>query len=58
MGRTACLGSARGTIIPGMSTYVQTVLGQMLAYASDPGTGRVVPGIAVLGEVMNSFRAS
>lgn len=26
---------------------VQTVLGQMLAYSSDPGTGRVVPGIAV-----------
>jgi uncharacterized lipoprotein YddW (UPF0748 family) len=26
---------------------VQTVLGQMLAYTSDPGTGRVVPGIAV-----------
>jgi uncharacterized lipoprotein YddW (UPF0748 family) len=26
---------------------VQTVLGQMLAYAADLGTGRVVPGIAV-----------
>jgi uncharacterized lipoprotein YddW (UPF0748 family) len=26
---------------------VQTVLSQMLAYSSDPGTGRVVPGIAV-----------
>jgi len=26
---------------------VQTVLGQMLAYASGLGTGRVVPGIAV-----------
>jgi uncharacterized lipoprotein YddW (UPF0748 family) len=26
---------------------VQTVLGQMLAYSSDLGTGRVVPGIAV-----------
>jgi uncharacterized lipoprotein YddW (UPF0748 family) len=26
---------------------VQTVLGQLLAYASDLGTGRVVPGIAV-----------
>jgi uncharacterized lipoprotein YddW (UPF0748 family) len=26
---------------------VQTVLSQMLAYASDPGTDRVVPGIAV-----------
>ena len=27
--------------------WVQTVLSQMLAYSSDPGTGRVVPGIAV-----------
>jgi uncharacterized lipoprotein YddW (UPF0748 family) len=26
---------------------VQTVLSQLLAYSSDPGTGRVVPGIAV-----------
>ena len=26
---------------------VQTVLGQLLAYSTDPGTGRVVPGIAV-----------
>jgi hypothetical protein len=36
---------------------VQTVLGQMLAYASDLGTGKVVPGIAVFNSSASAAAA-